>query len=128
MSRQYPAQSRELSHEAIHEAPRQRAVIAAALAATPVDEESLRRGVWTYVRGERDRSTSPGSVVVAVTELVNASSKIRTAFLRQSMMRRVNRWCVQAYFGHLGNEAVAAGVGALSVASVAAPPTIVSKR
>jgi hypothetical protein len=128
MSRQHPAQSRELSHEEPHDARNFRAVIAAALATTPPDdEESLRRGVWNYVRAERDRGTSPGSVMVALTELVD-ESKIRTALVRQSVMRRVTRWCVQAYFGYLRAEAVGAGVGAPSVASVAAPPMIASNR
>jgi len=127
MSRQHPAPSRELFHEELHDAPHLRAVIAATLAATPVDEEALRRGVWTYVRSERDRSASPESVVVALTELVHASA-IRTAFVRRSVMRRVNRWCVRAYFGHPGGKAVVAGVGAPSVASMAAPPMIASNR
>src|SRR5207244_1617799 len=31
-----------------------RSVIVTALAATPIDEEALRRGVWTFVGTERD--------------------------------------------------------------------------
>lgn len=80
-----------------------RSVISAALAATPVDEQSLRRGVWTYVGAERQAGVSPGHVIVALTDLVDAAG-IAPAAARETLMRRVILWCVEAYFGHLGGE------------------------
>ena len=127
MDRQRPAQARELSLAELEDAQDLRAVIAAALAAIPVDDESLRRGVWTYVRAERELGTSPGSVVVALTELVDAST-MRQPIVRHSTMRQVILWCVEAYFGYLGGEAVGGDQNARSVASVAARPMIVSNR
>lgn len=76
-------------------------VIAAALAARPVDESMLRRGVWTYVSEERHAGTSPGRVILTLTELIE-SSKTTSVMEQQAVMRRVILWCVEAYFGHLG--------------------------
>src|SRR5256714_9056114 len=53
--------------------------------------------VWTYVRAEHDLGASPGSVIVALTELVDAST-IGPPLVRQSVMRQVILWCVEAYF------------------------------
>lgn len=127
MYRQGPTQSRALSFEEFEDAQDLRSVIAVALAATPVDDESLRRGVWTYVRAEHDVGISPGSVIVALTQLVDASP-IRAPFVRQSVMRRVILWSVESYFGYLGGEVVGGGEGAPSADSVVAPPMIVSNR
>lgn len=80
-----------------------RSVISAALSASPVDESSLRRGVWTLVGAERDAGTSPGHVIAALTDLVDAV-RLDPAVNRQALMRRVILWCVEAYFGHLGGE------------------------
>jgi hypothetical protein len=85
-----------------------RAVIVAALAATPLEAESLRRGVWTYVRAEQHLGTSPGAVIVALTELVEGSTP-RAPSVQQAVMRQVILWCVEAYFGHLGGEGVHLG-------------------
>ena len=82
-----------------------RSVIAAALAATPVDEESLRRGVWTYVGAERHAGAPAGRVIVTLTELVE-EARLEPASVRQPIMRRVILWCVEAYFGHLGGDVV----------------------
>jgi hypothetical protein len=98
-------------------------VIAAALAATPVDEQSLRRGVWTFVGAERDLGTSPGYVIVALTDLVEASH-IASPPTRRSVMRQVILWCVEAYFGHLGGEAVGASADAPSLAPVLLPRSV----
>ncbi|HEY2854806.1 MAG TPA: hypothetical protein VGJ18_18250 [Gemmatimonadaceae bacterium] len=78
-------------------------VISTALAARPIDDRMLRRGVWTYVGEERHAGTSPGRVILTLTELIeksNATSKME----QQAVMRRVILWCVEAYFGHLGGE------------------------
>lgn len=82
-----------------------RSSIAAALSLTPVDEQLLRRGVWTYVGAERHAGTSPGHVIMALTDLVEASAIVPLTF-RQSLMRHVILWCVEAYFGHLGGDVV----------------------
>jgi hypothetical protein len=94
------------------------AVIRAALASTPVDYESLRRGVWTYVGTERHAGVSPGHVIVALTELVEAASDLTRE--RQSVMRSVILWCVEAYFGHLGGDVMRRDGRALSDTPTAA--------
>jgi len=99
-----------------------RSVISAALTANPVDECALRRGVWTYVGAERHAGTSPGRVIMALTELVEAA-RISPAPVRQSLMRRVILWCVEAYFGHLGGDIVGREGDALSDV-----PMLVSNR
>lgn len=80
-----------------------RSVIAAALAADPIDDQSLRRGVWAYVCGARDLGTPPGQVIVTLTTLVDASS-IAPADVRTRVTRNVILWCVDAYFGHIGER------------------------
>ena len=93
---------RERTLEELAEAEDLRSVIAAALAATPVDEQSLRRGVWTYVSCEREVGMSPGDVMTRLTSIVEASSAPSPA--RDAVMHQVMVWCVEAYFGHLGGE------------------------
>ena len=127
MYRDRPSAPRELSRDELEDARDLRAVITAALATVPVDEESLRRGVWTYVRAERDIGTSPGFVIVALTELVDAAT-IEQASLRQSVTRQVILWCVEAYFGYLGGEVVGGGDDAPSADLTGPPPMIVSNR
>ena len=78
-------------------------VISIALAARPIDESMLRRGVWTYVGAERHAGTSPGRVILTLTELIE-TSKAMSKTEEQTVMRRVILWCVEAYFGHLGGE------------------------
>ena len=92
-----------------------RSVISAALIATPLDEQSLRRGVWTYVVAERDAGMAPGHVILSLTEMVDAAGIEPTA-ARQEITRRVILWCVEAYFGHLGG-----GVGDKNLASSEVP-------
>ena len=78
-------------------------VISAALAASPVDITALRRGVWTYVGEERHVGTSPGIVILRLTELIEASTRT-SAMERAAITKRVILWCVEAYFGQLGGE------------------------
>jgi hypothetical protein len=126
MDRSRPDQPRDLTLEELEDARDLRAVIAAALAATPVDEEALRRAVWTYVRAERDMGTSPASVIVTLTGLVD-SSPVQAPFVRQSTTRQVILWCVEAYFGYLGGEVIG-GPHAQSAMAAPAAPMIVSNR
>ena len=79
--------------------------ISAALDAAPVDITALRRGVWTYVGEERHVGTSPGIVILRLTELIDASSRTST-MERAAITKRVILWTVEAYFGHLGGEVV----------------------
>jgi hypothetical protein len=80
-----------------------RAAIAEALNATPIDDDALRRAVWTFVGTERHLGTTPGHVLVALTELMTAA-QIASVAERQAATRRVILWCVEAYFGHLGGD------------------------
>ena len=82
-----------------------RAVISAALAATPVLDDHLRRGVWTYVCAERAAGTPPADVIVALTELVDAA-KLADPRVRRASLRKVVMWCVEAYFSCLGGNGV----------------------
>ena len=107
MDRQVPLGSTELALDELVDARQMRSVIAAALATTPVDGESLRRGVYSYVGAERKLGTSAGRVIVALTDLVECSSIVPTS-IQQAVTRRVILWCVDAYFGRLGGEFVAA--------------------
>jgi hypothetical protein len=94
-----------------------RSVIAAALATTPVDQESLRRGVWTYVGAERNAGAPAGHVIVTLTELVE-EAMLEPASVREPLTRRVILWCVEAYFGHLGGEVLGRDRDAFSDAPV----------
>jgi hypothetical protein len=82
-----------------------RSVISSALSATPILDDHLRRGVWTYVCAERTAGTPPTDVIVALTELVGAA-KIADPRARRPSLRKVVTWCVEAYFGHLGGTGV----------------------
>ena len=88
---QSPAGSRSFTLEELEDQQDLRAVIAAALAATPLDEASLRRGVWTYVRAEHHLGTSPGAVIVTLTELVDASP-LKLVSLESVPIHRLERF------------------------------------
>lgn len=110
----HPARSaRELTLEEIEDAQDLQSVIATALASTVVDQDALRKAVWTYVGAKRDVRARPGAVIVTLTELVEASPVTPRAE-RDDLTRRVILWCVEAYFGHLGGE----GVGRRSASPV----------
>ncbi|HKW49308.1 MAG TPA: hypothetical protein VJN70_17770 [Gemmatimonadaceae bacterium] len=123
MDRPAPAQSGELTLGELDNA-QGLAVIASVLAETTIDDESLRRGVWTYVRSERYLGTSPASIIVALTELVESSEQ--PPLVRQFITRQVILWCVDAYFGYLGGEVVGGADAPRKVPP--APPMIVSNR
>jgi hypothetical protein len=101
MDRPQPHQTRTLAQ---HQDTQDLAsVISAALTKSPIDVSSLRRGVWTYVGEERQAGTSPGRVILTLTELIDASSRT-SAMERAAMTKRVILWAVEAYFGQLGGE------------------------
>lgn len=117
----------ELTLEEIEDAQDLRSVITAALTATPVDVESLRRGVWTYVGAERDVGARPALVIVTLTELVEAVPKLPRT-VRDDLLRRVILWCVEAYFGRLGGEGVGGGSARAARDASLAKPQIASNR
>jgi hypothetical protein len=78
-----------------------RAVVVDALTAAPIDEQALRDGVWTYVRGERQIGVAPGIVILALTDMVERA-RIVPDDVRTARTRDVILWCVEAYFGQLG--------------------------
>ena len=80
-----------------------RAAIVEALAAAPVDEQTVRDGVWTYVRGEREVGVAPGVVILALTDMVDRAKIVPDA-ARDARTRQVILWCVEAYFGQLGHS------------------------
>ncbi|HKW49869.1 MAG TPA: hypothetical protein VJN70_20595 [Gemmatimonadaceae bacterium] len=99
-NRSKPRGPRERTLEEVAEAEDHRLTIAAALTATPIDDPALRRGVCAYVSSERGIGTLHGDVITRLTMIVHSASA-RTP-VREALMRRVTRWCVQAYFGQLG--------------------------
>lgn len=96
-----------------------RSVIVAALAAKPVDEHSLRRGVWTWVGAEHDAGTPPGRVIMELDELVEGASIVAMTS-KQALKRKVILWCVEAYFGHLGGDVCGDETASTSTAPAAA--------
>jgi hypothetical protein len=96
---------RSAGHDPGDEAHDLQSAIFDVLAADSVDEHLLRRCVWTYVSAERHAGTSPGHVIMSLTEVVEAAG-ISPTSARQALMRNVILWCVEAYFGHLGGDVV----------------------
>lgn len=80
-----------------------RNAISAELVGPTVDEERLRRSVWTFVSRERQLGMPPGPVIVALTMLVEGSA-LPSGSKRDELLRNVILWCVEAYFGRLGAE------------------------
>jgi hypothetical protein len=82
-----------------------RAAIVEALAAVPIDEQKVRDGVWTYVRGEREVGVAPGVVILALTDMVERAKIVPDA-ARAALTREVILWCVEAYFGQRGGHSL----------------------
>ena len=82
-----------------------RGVITEALAAQPINEQMLRDGIWTYVRGEREVGVAPGVVILALTDMVDRAKIVPDA-ARDARTREVILWCVEAYFGQRGGVPV----------------------
>ena len=79
--------------------------ISDALNSNPVDEDSLRRGIRSYVAIQRRAGESPGLVIMALAELVGAANIVHETD-RETLVHSVILWAVEAYFGHLGGDAV----------------------
>ncbi len=105
----------------LEEARDLRAQISKVLDAAPVDERLLRDAVWNFVGAERDSGVSPGRVIPAVTALVEESPNV-PASDRQSVLRSVILWSVEAYFGHLGGDVFGRGTSAAAAEPVAPAP------
>jgi len=120
-----PTASRPRSVADLADATDLRAVISAALTATPINEDMLRRGVWTFVGVERDAGVSPGQVIIELTSLVN-SARLTPASVSQARLRQIILWCVEAYFGHLGGDAT--GRHSIATAEPASLPRVASNR
>jgi hypothetical protein len=113
MYRQTNANPSERGLEAVVDAQDLRAVISGILATRPLDAQALRRGVWTYVGAERAAGTTPERIVEVLVDLVDGAEIIPvTAY--QALTRDVTRWCVEAHFGHLGDDLLDATVHASS--------------
>lgn len=88
-----------------HDAQDFSALILAALSATPVDEQALRDGVWTYVRGERAIGVAPDLVIAALAGMVGEAGIVPHS-ARLARTHEVTQWCVEAYYGQLGGDAM----------------------
>lgn len=108
MDRFPPARAATRTLAQHHDALDLRASIDRLLATAPVDEQALRDSVWTYVRGERAVGLAPGVVILALTDMVQRAS-IVPAEASLARTRDVILWCVEAYFGHLGGDALGRG-------------------
>jgi hypothetical protein len=95
--------TRLATFEELMDADALRSIIGAGLAHQPIDERSVHRGVWAYVCGARDLGTPPGQVILALTAIVEASS-VAPGSVRDGILRRVILWCVDAYFGQIGER------------------------
>lgn len=100
-----PARAATRTLDQLHSANDLRAAIVEILTATPLDEQALRDAVWTYVRGEREVGVAPGVVILALTEMVE-EAKLTPKEIGLLRTRQVILWCVEAYFGHLGGDAL----------------------
>ena len=105
MDRLPPARAATRTVAQFNDAVDFRSVIVDGLTAAPVDERALRDGVWTFVRAEREIGVAPGLVILALTEMVEAA-KLVPHETAQKRTRQVILWCVEAYFGHLGGDAL----------------------
>lgn len=99
--------TRLATYEELIDAEALRSIISTGLTAQPIDEQSVQRGVWAYVYAARDLGTPPGEVIHSLTTIVEAT-RIAPRSVRDAALRRVILWCVDAYFGRIGERADAA--------------------
>jgi hypothetical protein len=116
MDRLPPARAATRTLDQLHSAHDLRAAIVETLSVTPLDEQALRDAVWTYVRGEREVGVAPGVVILALTEMVE-EAKLVPKEIGLLRTREVILWCVEAYFGHLGGDALGRDRESLASAS-----------
>jgi hypothetical protein len=101
----FPRKSWDASHTAAEQIELQelRAQICEVLA-SGIDEQLLRRAVWTYVGAERHAGTSLGHTIIVLTGLVDEAN-ITPMSVRHALARQVTLWSVERYYSYLG-EAV----------------------
>ena len=80
-----------------------RSVVAEALAASPPDLQALRRGVWMFVMAERHAGTSPRQVLMSLGDIVEVA-RLEPGASRHALTHQMTVWCVEAYFGHIGDD------------------------
>ena len=83
-----------------------RAAISAALTQVPINEDTVRCAVWSFVGTERRAGVPPALVITRLTGLIE-DSKISPMSARRDLTRRVILWCVEEYFGCLGGDVLA---------------------
>jgi len=93
------------SVEDLADAKELRSSIAAALAASPINEQTLRCAVWSFVGTERRANVPPALVITRLTETID-SANVSPISARLELTRRVILWCVEEYFGRLGGSAL----------------------
>lgn len=93
------------SVEDLADAKELRAAISAALVETPIDEDTLRCAVWTFVGTERRADVPPALVITRLATLIEEAT-ISPPPARLELTRRVILWCVEEYFGRLGGGAL----------------------
>jgi len=84
-----------------------RAAIAAALGTAPINDQTLRCAVWSFVGNERRAGVPPALVISRLTGLIDNANVVPT-LARLAVTRRVILWCVEEYFGRLGGDALSA--------------------
>ena len=94
------------SVEDLADAKELRAAISAALVQTPINEDTGRCAVWSFVGTERRACVPPAVVIARLTNLID-DAKIAPAAVRLELTRRVILWCVEEYFGRLGGDVLA---------------------
>ena len=84
-----------------------RAAISAALLQAPMNENTLRHAVWSFVGTERRAGIPPALVITRLTGLIDGAN-ISPRSARLTLTRRVILWCVEEYFGCLGGDVLSA--------------------
>lgn len=89
------------SVEDLAEAKDLRSAISAALTDDPIDEQTLRRAVWSFVGTERHAGIPPAEIITRLTGLID-DANVAPISVRRALTRQVILWCVEEYFGQLG--------------------------
>ena len=94
---------RERTFTQLADSEDQRSVIAQALATSPPDQQALRRGVWMFVMAERHAGTSPRQVLMSLGDIVE-ETRLASGTNEHALTHQMTVWCVEAYFGHIGDD------------------------
>ena len=91
------------SVEDLAEAKELRSAIALALTRAPIDEDALRVAVWRFVGVERRAGVAPAVVIERLTGLID-EGEMSSSAERRALTHRAILWCVDEYFGTLGED------------------------